>query len=173
MPASILQPPAPSCPEIGADVLRSVEQFLYHEAYCMDEHRYDDWLALWDEHLLYWVPCRDADTDPVESVSIIHDDRVRLQQRLTRLKGRQAYSQQPKSRLMRALSNIVLLSTASDALLARSTFTLGDWRTGEQNVWFGQNLHVLRPVEGRFRIHEKKVLLLNNDGALGNLTFLI
>jgi benzoate/toluate 1,2-dioxygenase subunit beta len=172
--ASILRPPERMCPGIGPDLQRSVEQFLFHEAHCMDEHRYDDWLALWsDGPLQYWVPCSDEDTDPMETVSIIHDDREQLTLRLNRLKGRQAYSQQPRSRLTRLLANVTILADGPDELVAASTFTLGDWRGGEQNVWFGRNLHVLRRQGGQFRMRQKKVLLLNNDGALGNLTFLI
>ena len=34
----------------------AVEQFLYREARLADEQRLEDWLALWDEDALYWVP---------------------------------------------------------------------------------------------------------------------
>ena len=30
----------------------------------MDEHRYKEWLALWAEDGVYWVPCNDDDIDP-------------------------------------------------------------------------------------------------------------
>jgi len=40
-----------------------VTKFLYLEADLMDEHRFDEWLALWSSELLYWVPCNDDDID--------------------------------------------------------------------------------------------------------------
>ena len=62
-----------------------VERFLFLEARLMDEHRYKEWLALWAEDGLYWVPCNDDDIDPARHVSIIYDDRARIQQRVERL----------------------------------------------------------------------------------------
>lgn len=155
------------------DLLKAVEQFVYHEARCMDEHRYDDWLSLWEQEMLYWVPCDNADDDPRRAVSIIHDRRAQLEQRITRLKGRYAFAQQPHTRLLRVVSNVQIEGDAGESLVAGSTFTLGDWRSDRQTVWFGRNRHVLVRHGDGFRMREKKVLLLNNSGALGNLTFLV
>jgi 3-phenylpropionate/cinnamic acid dioxygenase small subunit len=43
-----------------ADV-RAVTEFLYLEARLADEARYAEWLALWTDDGVYWVP---ATTDP-------------------------------------------------------------------------------------------------------------
>ncbi len=158
---------------VAFELLKSVEQFLYREARCMDEHRYDDWLALWEQELLYWVPCDDADDDPRRAVSIIHDRRAQLEQRVTRLKGRYAFAQQPRTRLLRVVSNVEIESDSGESLVVGSTFALGDWRSDRQTAWFGRNRHVLVRHGDGFRMREKKVLLLNNSGALGNLTFLV
>ncbi len=82
-----------------------VKQFLYHEALLMDEHRYDDWLALWTEPALYWVPSNRDQIDPRREVSLIYDDWVRLQLRIARLKSGFAHAQEPKSRMRRIISN--------------------------------------------------------------------
>ena len=52
-----------------------VESFLYQEALFMDEHRFDEWLSLWDDPAQYWVPCNADDIDPTRRVSLIYDDR--------------------------------------------------------------------------------------------------
>ena len=62
-----------------------VERFLFLEARLMDEHRYKEWLALWTDDGVYWVPCNDDDIDPKRHVSIIYDDRERLEQGIDRL----------------------------------------------------------------------------------------
>ncbi len=66
----------------------AIERFLYHEARLMDNHRYDDWHALWAEDgpVTYWVPCNDDDLDPKVNVSIIYDTRTQLRNRITRLR---------------------------------------------------------------------------------------
>jgi len=160
-------------PRIGADLQQSVAQFLYHEAWCMDENRYDDWLALWEKEMAYWVPIGAEDHDPLQTVSVIHDNRAQAEQRIARLKSRLAYAQQPKSRMVRVLSNVVVVSAQDDVVVATSTFTLGEYRSDHQEIYLGRNLHVLASHEGAFRIREKKVSLVNSESALGNLTFLV
>ncbi|MGH7804230.1 MAG: aromatic-ring-hydroxylating dioxygenase subunit beta, partial [Candidatus Binatia bacterium] len=48
----------------------AVESFLYREARLMDTHRYDEWLALFDEDATYWIPSNRDDIDPRREVSI-------------------------------------------------------------------------------------------------------
>ena len=58
-----------------------IEEFLFLEARLQDEHRYDEWEALWEDDALYWVPMKD-DADPERSVSYIYDNRARLASRI-------------------------------------------------------------------------------------------
>ena len=74
----------------------AVEAFLYHEARLADENRYDEWFALWTEDVCYWVPVNVDDYDPDEHVSILYDNRDRLQDRIDRLKSGGAWSQEPQ-----------------------------------------------------------------------------
>lgn len=169
----VQQPLVLPAPRLGSDLQGSVEQFLFYEAWCVDENRYDEWLALWEPDIAYWVPIGADDNDPTQMVSIIHDNRAQVEQRLTRLKGRLAYSQQPKSRMVRVLSNICIVADSAETTVATSTFTLGEFRIGRQEVYIGRNVHVLKKRDGQFRMSEKKVSLINSEDALGNLTFLI
>jgi 3-phenylpropionate/cinnamic acid dioxygenase small subunit len=44
-----------------------------------DEARYAEWLALWTEDAVYWVPATiDPDADPERHLSHIYDNRARL-----------------------------------------------------------------------------------------------
>jgi 3-phenylpropionate/cinnamic acid dioxygenase small subunit len=142
------------------NLVRSVERFLYREADLMDNHRYDDWLALWDQQLRYWVPCNQYEINPSREVSLIFDDRERLEDRLARLKGRHAHAQRPRSRLMRVISNVEVESGGDETLKASSQFVLGEVRLDRQVVLFGRSFHTI-------------VHLLNNDTPMGNVTFLV
>ena len=82
-----------------------VEAFLYLEARRMDENAYDDWLALWADEALYWVPANRDDIDPTREVSIVYADRPRLEDRIARLKSGAAYAQDPPSRLRRCFTS--------------------------------------------------------------------
>jgi len=150
-----------------------VERFLYLEARLMDEHRYKDWLALWTDDGLYWVPCNDDDIDPARHVSIIYDDRARLQQRIDRLMSGAVLAQDPKPRMRRVLSNIEIEEADGIELAVNSNFILAIARAGGQQIWAGRTLHTLRPDGDVFRIRRKKVLLINADQEMPLLQFLI
>jgi 3-phenylpropionate/cinnamic acid dioxygenase small subunit len=152
---------------------QQVEKFLYCEAQLMDEHRYDEWLALWSEDALYWVPAGRDDIDPKREISLIYDDSVRLQLRVARLKSGFALAQEPKSRMRRLVSNIVIEETANGELETASNFLLAELRRGKQDIFAGRTLHRLRPHGDSFKMVIKKVLLVNNDEYIDNLTFLI
>ena len=152
---------------------QQVEQFIYYEADLMDEHRYDEWLALWTDDALYWVPSGGDDIDPKREISLIYDDRVRLQVRITRLKSGFAHAQEPKLRMRRVVSNIVTQEAENGDIVVFSNFLLIELRRGKQDTFAGRTVHRLRPDNGSFRLTSKKVLLVNNDEHIDNLTFLI
>jgi benzoate/toluate 1,2-dioxygenase beta subunit len=149
-----------------------VRQFLYYEAQLMDEHRYDEWLALWAEGALYWVPSNRDVIDPKREISLVYDDAVRLKLRIARLKSGFAHSQEPKSRMRRLISNVVV-EEAEGEVVASSNFLLAELRRGKQDLFAGRTTHRLRPHDGSFKMTSKKVLLVNNDEPIDNLTFLI
>jgi len=151
---------------------RAVERFLYREARLMDENAYAEWLALWADDALYWIPCGPGEVDPVRQVSTIYDDRKRLEARVRRLLSGNAHAQAPPSRLRRVVSNIEI-EEADGAIVTYSNFVLGEVRRGKQDVFIGRSTHKLRPVADDFKIFFKKVVLVNNDEYIDNLTFLV
>ena len=150
-----------------------IETFLYREARLMDEHAYDEWLALWTDDALYWVPCNRDDSDPMREVSIIYDNRARLEDRILRLKSGAIYAQEPKSRLRRVVSNVEIEEGENGAVIVYSNFNLTELRRGKQDTFAGRTIHWLRPEGGSFKIAYKKVLLVNNNEVIDNLTFLV
>ena len=153
---------------------RQVEQFLYREARLMDEHAYDDWLALWAVDALYWVPVNRDDIDSTREISIIYADRRRMEDMIARLKGGAAYAQDPPSRMRRIVANVEIEDESEDGgIVVCANFLLTELRRHRQTTFAGRTIHKLRPEQGSFKIVSKKVELLNNDEVIGNLSFLI
>ena len=150
-----------------------IEAFLYREARLIDEHRYDEWLSLWTDDGIYWVPCNEDDTDPTRQVSIIYDDRVRLGDRVERLKSGAAWAQEPKSRMRRLIANLEIEDGAQGEVIVAANFLLVELRRHLQNLWAGRTVHRLRSEQGSFKLAYKKVLLINNDEEMPALVFLI
>src|ERR1700732_1005903 len=82
------------------------EQFLLHEARLLDDGKFDAWLALFTPEAWYWVPSEPDQADPVETVSLIYDDRRLLETRVRRLASPRMYSQEPRSRTSRIVRNV-------------------------------------------------------------------
>jgi len=150
----------------------TVASFLYREARLMDDHAYDEWLALWDEDATYWVPCNGDDIDPAENVSIIYDRRRQLRARIQRLKET-SWLREQAPRLKRLVSNIEIETADDKELVVNSSFILTELHHHRQHLWAGSTTHKLVANGDSFRIKSKKVLLLNNNEALPNLMFLI
>ena len=149
----------------------AIAQFLYREARFADEHRYDDWEALWADEALYWVPIGE-DPDPATRISYIYDNRARLASRIRQLKTGRRHSQEPASGLRRLISNLEI-ETRGEEIVTRSNFILVESRRGALITWAGQAEHRLRKAGGDFRISAKTVRLVNSDEPISNLAFLI
>jgi 3-phenylpropionate/cinnamic acid dioxygenase small subunit len=137
---------------------RTVVEFLYREARLADEARYAEWLALWTDDGVYWVPATtDPAADPQKHLSHIYDNRARLDTR-------------------RLISNIEVQAAGDDELVAGSNFVLAELAIQakhEMHWWVGRTTHRLRRVDGDLRMSRKKVVLINAAEPLPNLSFLI
>lgn len=154
--------------------LREVELLLFREAELADFNRHEEWLSLWTQDLLYWVPCNADDIDPEHRISLIYDDRPKLEERLFRLGTKHAHSQRPQSRLTRLVSNVVLEDyDPARGGAVTSRFMAIEMRRDRPTVWSGRMRHVLARGDNGLRIREKHVFLVNNDAPMGNLTFII
>src|SRR6476660_3650712 len=91
--------------------LNRCERFLQHEARLLDEGKFDDWLALFTPDGCYWVPSEPDQENPHDMVSLIYDDRRLLETRVRRLASPRIYSQEPRSRTSRIVSNVDRKST--------------------------------------------------------------
>jgi 3-phenylpropionate/cinnamic acid dioxygenase small subunit len=150
-----------------------VESFLYREARLMDAHRYDEWLALFDEDATYWIPSNRDDVDPRREVSIAYANREHLTLQVQRLASGRAYTQDPPARLCRVVSNVEIEPADGDEAVVRSVFHLQIVRAGRDRVIAGRVIHRLRCRDGGLRIVSKKIELAANDEVLGDLTFLL
>ena len=155
---------------------RVVVEFVYKEARLADEARYAEWLELWTDDGVYWVPATtDPGADPDKHLSHIYDNRGRIETRIKLLQTGHRYSQEPASLMRRLISNIEV-ATDGGELLAESNFALAELSIQakhEMHWWVGRTTYRLRRVGGELRMCRKKVVLVNAAEPLPNLSFLI
>jgi 3-phenylpropionate/cinnamic acid dioxygenase small subunit len=158
------------------DEIREIEAFLFLEARLADESRYDDWEALVDQDMVYWVPVGEGDYDPEERVSIIYDNRTRLASRIRQLNTGVRYAQTPPSPMRRLLSNIEIRKPAEDEYITFSNFILLELQVQATHnfcIWGGRVEHRIRRGANGLRMFFKKVSLVNSTEPLPTMGFLI
>ena len=155
-------------------LLGEVSEFLFLEAELADANAVEEWLALWDDPCVYWVPCNLEDYDPAKHVSIIYDDRARLEERCFRLTAGGAHSQEPRSKVSRVIGNVRVNPENEDGTVeATARMVMVELRLGRKSLYAARCHYTLRRTPSGFRMRQKKVVLLDVDEPLGNMTFLI
>ncbi len=144
---------------------------VIHEARLIDEHRLEEWLDLYADDCLYWMPLEWGQTDPRLHASLMHDDKLLLRVRVERLKGNRTFSQKPKSRCHHVLQtpSIDRRDDAGGAYHLYTPFHYVETRQDEQHLYAGWARHHLVVADGRLRIKVKRVDLVNPDAAFGNI----
>lgn len=145
------------------------EDFLLHEARLLDEARYDEWLTLFTPEAHYWVPIEPDQASPLDTISLMYDDRRLLETRVRRLSSPKVYSQEPRSRTSRIVTNVTIESAEGATTKVRSKFMIVEYRREEQRIFAGTYWHTLVTTGGGIRIALKRVDLVNCDAPMDGL----
>ena len=149
-------------------------RLLEEEARLLDNDRLEDWLKLFAAECVYWVPATVTGGDPRREVAISFDDRRRMEDRVYRLRTGFAWSQKPKSRTVRLVSNVEVFRTGQDHVrMVRANFQICEFRGVETRYlpgWAGYR-YVAR--NGRWEIQARQVNLLECDQCIRNPSIVI
>src|SRR6476660_5328077 len=108
------------------ETIREVEQFLYREAWLLDERRFHQWLELFTDDVRYWMAARrnrypksskaiavldldrsvEEDSTEDAELAILDEDKHTLSARVARLDTGMAWAEDPPSRTRHLLANI-------------------------------------------------------------------
>jgi 3-phenylpropionate/cinnamic acid dioxygenase small subunit len=147
---------------------------LEREARLLDRLAFDEWLALYVPECLYWVPATPGGGDPRREVAISFDDRRRLEDRIFRLRTGYAWSQAPKSRTVRMISNVEVFATErNDTRMVRSNLLISEFRVDGTRLLSGWCGHRIVQHDGRWLIQVRQVNLIDCDQNLRNPSIVI
>ena len=149
------------------------EKVIFREARLADEGSYEEWLSLWTEDAVYWVPCGDRDPDPARSVSLIYDNRKGLEDRIARMMSGTVLPQDPTPKLRRLISNFEIEGAGEIETKVESNFIVVECRGLSQHTWCGRSVHILRMMGRELKIARKTVFLVNSDQEMPSLHFLV
>lgn len=133
--------------------------FVLHEARLLDERRFADWLALFADDGIYWVPTLPDQRSPQDALSLFYETRALLAMRVARLERPDMHVQAPHSRTVHHVSTIEVL----EKLEVRSSLIVAEWRAGETRWFAGRVTHRLRREPAGLRIVLKRVDLVDSE----------
>jgi ethylbenzene dioxygenase beta subunit len=159
------------------------EEFIYREVRLLDTLRLEEWLSLFTDDGVYWLPIEDGDPAAAgDVVSIVYDDAERRAERVYRTLHTPVLDQSPRSRTVHLVGNVELAGTdeRGDVRVLCSQF-VGELRPGgrrqvglnQTRVFAARAEYRLRATPDGWRVSLKKLVLIDADQPLYNLTFVI
>ena len=140
---------------------------LHEEAACLDEQRWDDWLALFTPDVEYWMPAWDSEhemtQDPASEISLMYySDRSGLEDRIWRIKSGMSSASTPLPRTCHLVTNIRVGGMVDGLLQVKANWQGNAYRHEKTDSFYGRYEYGLREEQGKLLIARKKIVLMND-----------
>lgn len=142
--------------------------FYIREAWLLDERKLAQWLDLFTDDVLYFmprrknVPRREAHREltPLGDLAILEEDKRYLEMRVARLDTGMAWAEDPPSRTRHLVGNLEVTPLARGEVQARTAFLVyrSHLETDHQ-LLSGCRDDVLRKVDGAWKIARRTIVL--------------
>ncbi len=160
------QTAAPVTSMADLQLKQEVEDLLFRQAALLDAKRWADWIDLFDEEGVYWMPVEPSQRDWLSEPSIFAEDKLMMEIRMGRLSHPNAWSQAAMWGTNHLVSNLVVESVAQDGTVtAYSRFQMMEMRRDQVRHFGGTyRHHLVRTGEG-LRIRLQRVDMMNGQAA--------
>ncbi len=163
-------PGSPVAPELHYEITA----LLQRECRLLDDGRFEEWLEMFQEQCVYWVPSDVTPHNPGGAITWELQDRRRLEDKIARFRTGFAFSQLPPTRTRHCLSNIETWAVGEAELRARTNLTIHTYRKGERDTLACMGGYVLQRQDGGdWLIEVKQINLIDADQAQGNISFML
>jgi benzoate/toluate 1,2-dioxygenase beta subunit len=153
---------AASAKAIPRDTQHAVEQFLYRQAELLDGKRWQEYIELFSDDGVYWMPPDPAHTTWEGMPAIFAEDKNLMTVRMKRVRHPDAWSQRPLWGTNHVVGNVVIeKESANGDVVARSRFHMMELRRDDVRHFAGRYLHHLRRTRDGYRIKLQRVDMTN------------
>jgi 3-phenylpropionate/cinnamic acid dioxygenase small subunit len=143
-------------------------QFYVREAWLLDERRLKEWLDLFTEDTLYFMPRRKnvlrrelhRELSPLGDLAILEEDKRYLEMRVARLETGMAWAEDPPSRTRHLVGNLEATPLPNGDAEARTAFLV--YRSHletDRQLLSGCREDVLRKADGAWKIARRTIVL--------------
>ena len=142
--------------------------FYVNEAWLLDDRRFKEWLDLFTDDVLYFMPRRKnvprreshREVTALGDLALVEDDRRYLEMRVARLDTGMAWGEDPPSRTRHLIGNLVAVPSAGGEVKARTAFLVyrSHLETDHQ-ILSGSREDLPRRVNGAWKVARRTILL--------------
>ena len=143
-------------------------QFYIREAWLLDGRKFKEWLDLFTDDVLYFMPRRKnvlrreahREVTPLGDLAILEEDKRYLEMRVARLETGMAWAEDPPSRTRHLIGNLEATPLENGDVEARTAFLVyrSHLETDSQ-LLSGYREDVLRNVNGARKIAKRTIVL--------------
>jgi 3-phenylpropionate/cinnamic acid dioxygenase small subunit len=150
---------------------QDIINFILQEARLLDDGRFGEWLNMFAEDGIYWMPLEHGQTEQHLTTSLLYEDMFLLRTRVERLEGDRTFSQKPKSRCQHLLQapSVERFDSAANIYETYTPFHYVEARREEQELFAGWARHTLAEDGGVLKIKLKRVDIVNCDAPHRNI----
>ena len=149
--------------DITPEIQQNVEQFLYQQSELLDTKRWQEYIDLFTDDGVYWMPAN-ANQEHWEGVpSIFIEDKNLMTVRMKRVLHPDAWSQAPVWETNHVVGNVVIQNiSAQGDVVVRSRFHMIELRREDVRHFAGRYLHVLKiNHDNGYLIEKQRVDMFN------------
>jgi benzoate/toluate 1,2-dioxygenase subunit beta len=150
----------------GVHVQHAVEQFLYAQAELLDGKRWQDYIDLFTDEGVYWMPADPAHRHWDGVPAIFAEDKNLMTVRMKRVLHPDAWSQRPLWATNHVVGNVIIESVSPKGdVVARSRFHMLELRRDNVRHFAGSYVHHLERTQDGYRIALQRVDMTNAQAA--------
>jgi 3-phenylpropionate/cinnamic acid dioxygenase small subunit len=152
-------------PQPGAGVdpalQREVETLLFRQAVMLDARAWGEWIGLFSDDGIYWMPSTPDQTDWMGEPSIFAEDKLLMEVRMGRLSHPNAWSQAASWGTNHIVGGVIVEVVSPDRLEVYSRFQMMELRRDAVRHFGGSYRHTLVRETGAWKIRLQRVDMTN------------
>lgn len=166
---------------LGSEVYNRLLETLYDEAAALDERRFDDWVALLAQDLIYTAPLRltrngpNKDRDVVRTTKHFDENYGSILMRTGRL-SKSAWAEDPPSRTRRFVTNVRIAEaeTANEYEVVSYLFVeRSRFDNPENERLTAERRDTWRLVDGAYKLANREIIVDQSTLGMSNLAIFL
>ena len=145
----------------------AVTDLVNREAMLIDDKRFDEWIELYAEDCLLWMPAWQSESEvtdnPHGALNLLYlTPRTRLEDRVFRLESGDSFASTPMDRTVHIVSNVQITAEREKEVDVRAHWLVHSYGVHGGITRGGRYEYVMRREGDTLKIAKKKIIMIND-----------